>query len=381
MQHIRGAINVETIVRKINIPCDKRIIVTSDIHGHYNHLKNLLAKVNFTEEDVLFIVGDMIEKGPFSLKTLRYIMELDSKYTVYPMMGNVDAARLLMLGDSEERIFEYIKTMRKNWGGCLFEDMCKELEIEISNITDISRMKKAIQINFKDELDFLRNLPTIIETQNYIFVHGGLPSNDLDSFQGTDIFPYLKNDAFMEKGLEFNKYVVVGHWPVTLYNDKFPSANPIIDKKRKIISMDGGCGLKLDGQLNAIIIKTMDSEDITFEAYDDFPVVFAETPQKPSKDSINIRYIDNKVKIIKKTEEFSYAEHKSSGRRLWILNDFIYSFDENAKCEDCTDYLVPVNIGDKLSLVKKTSKGYFVKKDGVSGWYKGIISDTSLQIK
>lgn len=368
---------MQTTVKKINIPANKRMIVTSDIHGHYYHLKNILKNVSFTKNDILIIVGDIIEKGPLCLKTLRYVMQLCNEYMVYPLIGNVDASRLLMFDDNRtencDKLFEYIKRMKKYCGGCFFLDMCNELKIYINSPTDIPNAKEQISMKFKEEFDFLRRLPTIIETQNYIFVHGGLPSNIIDSFIETDAFPYLKNDAFMEKGLEFNKYVVVGHWPVTLYNNKISSSNPIINKKQKIISIDGGCGLKRDGQLNALIISDIDSEDITYEYYDDFPVAFAQTPQEQSADSINIRYTDNKITIIEKGEEFSFAEHQSSGYHLWIHNDYIYSFDENAKCDDYTDYRLPVNIGDKISIIKKTSRGYLIKKDGISGWYNGTI--------
>jgi Icc-related predicted phosphoesterase len=368
---------MQAIVKKIDIPKNRRMIVTSDIHGHFHHLKNILRKVGFTKNDILFIVGDIIEKGPMSLKTLRYVMQLCKDYTVYPLIGNVDAARVLMFdGNSTEnsdKIYEYIKFMEKHWGGCFFLDMCKELDIYIYSPNDIPNAKEQISIKFKEELNFLRNLPTIIETQNYIFVHGGIPSDIVDSFEGTDAFQYLKNDAFMEKGLEFKKYVVVGHWPVTLYNYKIISSNPIINRKQKIISIDGGCGLKRDGQLNALIISDIDSGDIAFEYYDDLPVAFAQTSQEKSASSINIRYTDNKIKILEKGKEFSFAEHRSSGYRLWINNDYIYNFCDDAKCDDYTDYKIPVDLGDKLSIIKKTSKGYLVKKDGISGWYNGII--------
>ena len=52
----------------------RRILVTSDIHGHLNHLKRVLNKAKFCVDDLLVIVGDVIEKGPESLKTLRYVM-------------------------------------------------------------------------------------------------------------------------------------------------------------------------------------------------------------------------------------------------------------------------------------------------------------------
>lgn len=58
---------------------NRRTIVISDIHGHRAWLEKLLKKVDFSEKDILIIVGDMIEKGPESLNTIRYIMELCEK--------------------------------------------------------------------------------------------------------------------------------------------------------------------------------------------------------------------------------------------------------------------------------------------------------------
>ena len=366
---------MKTTVKKVHIPRDRRIIVTSDVHGHCKHLERLLEQVNFSGKDVLFIIGDIIEKGPESLKTLRYVIELCKEYSVYPLMGNVDAWRLVMFDDDSagncDRLLKYIVHMKKHWGACFFTDMCDELNISINASADVMEAKQRICESFKAEFEFLRSLPTIIETQNFIFVHGGLPAAEVDSLIGTDAFSCLKNDAFMDKDLSFPKYIIVGHWPVTLYNGKIASSNPIINRRQKIISIDGGCGLKRDGQLNAFIIPDIDSTDFAFASYDEFPVEIALTSQEASANSINIRYTDNKIKILKKGEEFSYVQHCTTGYCLPILNSYIFGVNENAACDDYTDYRLPVNAGDKLSIINKTSKGYLVKKEGISGWYYG----------
>ena len=38
---------------------------------------------------------------------------------------------------------------------------------------------------------------------------------------------------------------------------------------------------------------------------------------------------------------------------------------------DYSDYVLPVEKGEMLSLVQKTAHGCIVKKDGVVGWYLG----------
>ena len=53
---------------------------------------------------------------------------------------------------------------------------------------------------------------------------------------------------------------------------------------------------------------------------------------------------------------------RRDGERLW--------------CEDSTDYRLPVLPGDPLSLVARTSRGCLMKKNGVTGWYSGRLTDT-----
>ena len=45
------------------------------------------------------------------------------------------------------------------------------------------------------------------------------------------------------------------------------------------------------------------------------------------------------------------------------------------RCAEVTDYRLPVQPGDKLSLIdpQRCAFGYFCKKDGVIGWYAGRI--------
>ena len=59
-----------------NIEKGRRVLVTSDIHGHVEYLKNVLARANFSTDDVLIINGDLTEKGPASLECIRYVLEL-----------------------------------------------------------------------------------------------------------------------------------------------------------------------------------------------------------------------------------------------------------------------------------------------------------------
>ena len=111
---------LKTKIKQMTVEPEKRILVTSDIHGYLSYFKNVLEKVSFSDDDILFIVGDMIEKGPDSLATLRYVMELCKRGNVIPLIGNVDAYRMKIIHDLTEEnaadFYNYILSLRK-WVG------------------------------------------------------------------------------------------------------------------------------------------------------------------------------------------------------------------------------------------------------------------------
>lgn len=365
------------IVKNMNIDPGKRILVTSDIHGNLKYFQNVLKKASFTKDDILIIVGDIIEKGPESLKTVRYIMDMKKSHTIICLIGNVDAWRLHMINDLNEKsassFLDYLINMRKWFGTSIFDEMTLELGYLCETTQQVIPAREAILDKFKEEFDFLSNLPTILETQNYIFVHGGVPDNDLNNLGKSSLFDYLKYDNFMIIGSSFNKYVVVGHYPVTLYSEHFPNANVIINNKKKIISIDGGCGLKKDGQLNLIILPniTCSVDEIKYIYYDDLPIITALSDQQGSDNSLHINWVNSKVNLLTKEPELSFVEHIHSGIKLWVLTECLCNDD--TQCHDFTNYILPVAKGDILSLIKNTSKGCYVKKDGITGWYYGEI--------
>ena len=77
-------------IERISLRPYRRVAVISDIHGALDYLTGLLERVAPTAEDALIFLGDMVEKGPESLATLRYIMALRERYTVFALMGNCD---------------------------------------------------------------------------------------------------------------------------------------------------------------------------------------------------------------------------------------------------------------------------------------------------
>ena len=353
------------------LPDTGRVIAISDVHGNLEYLQGLLKKLDLRDEDTLVFCGDIMEKGPQSLDTLHFLMDLNERRRCWFVLGNCD-----YWYDEHDHskpcrdwyVRDYLLTNANGNGPGLLQQMCDAAGVTVDENFDIDTYYKALGDMFPHEFEFLASMPQVIETDKYIFVHGGLPEGDPKTWDG---WYCMKNDDFMGQGRKFDKWVIVGHWPVMLYRQDITCANPIIDRESHIISIDGGCVLKDDGQLNALIIPRSGSEDFTFTAYDPFPVRRVKSAQAGSKRSIYVRWGDNLVEILSRGEEFSRVRHVRTGYELDILTKYLYGESGVVRCNDCTDYVLPLKAGDEVSIVETTSRGYLCKHDGVSGWYYG----------
>ena len=371
----RVALRRRAAVIRPDIPSGKRVIAISDIHGNLPFLKGVLAKANFSADDVLVLVGDLFEKGQDSLGVLRYILELMESHTVYPLSGNCDYIDRVFL-EGRPGIDEDLWPVFRFWEDrSLILQLGRELGLRSQSAADLPDLRRAILRNFPRETKFILELPQILEAGNFLFVHGGVPRED--RLEELEAYSCMKNDDFMGQGHRFEKWVVVGHWPVTLYDPRVPTASPLIDRERHIVSIDGGCVLKLDGQLNALVIPDIHGDGMSHVAYDGLPVVVAEEDQAPSDDPINIRWSDSGVEVLREEGDCCWCRHLSSGRELWILKEYIYPRRKDGliHCEDTTDYLLPVKAGERLALVRKSSRGHLVKKHGATGWYLGRVKE------
>ena len=372
----------------------RRVIAISDIHGNLSCFQGLLKKVRFSRDDVLILVGDLLEKGQDSLAVLRFVLDLQRTHTVYPLCGNCDYIDRMFLEGRAIENAAFSQRMNSRYGSPVGvpnadqelwpvlnywreRSVLIQMGLELGHpmprrADDLPALRAALLDYFPRETKFLMTLPHILEAGNFIFVHGGIPREDrLDEL---DAYSCMKNDEFLSQGRSFQKWVAVGHWPVTLYDPSIQCSNPLVERERHIISLDGGCVLKVDGQLNAMILPDITGDEFQFASYDDLPRAVALDGQEASYNSINIRWSDSVVEPLAEHGDCLFVRHPSSGRTLWVPRDFVHRRrDGKLHTEDATDYCPPVSPGDELALVRETQRGLLVKKDGVTGWYHGRI--------
>lgn len=356
-------------VERFHLGPDRRIVAISDIHGNLPYLIGLLAKCALTDRDVIVLVGDLLEKGPDSLGTLRYVMDLSRQREVHTVCGNCDFWQNFcdLPEDPEQNAFylRYLVGKNRGWGDGLIAQMLREQGMEISWDMDLTEAKQIIREKYQPELDFLRQLPHILQTEQYAFVHGGMVPEK-------GAFACMKLDAYRQVAKPQKKWTVVGHWPLVLYHEDIVDARPLVDPDLRLISIDGGCVLKDDGQLNAFFLP-----DMTWTSYDSFPTARVKTAQRENQRHWYIRYGDNEVEILSESEGFCRVRHVRTGYEMDnVPVDFLLKrCGSRAALNDITDYALPLQAGEEISVVRRTSRGILCKKEGISGWYYGDLED------
>ena len=70
------------------------IYVMSDLHGCYEEYCKALELIDFSSEDTLYVLGDIVDRGKEPIKILQDMMMRDN---VYPIIGNHDYMAMSVL--------------------------------------------------------------------------------------------------------------------------------------------------------------------------------------------------------------------------------------------------------------------------------------------
>lgn len=211
--------------------------VMSDLHGQYDLFVDMLAKISFSKTDNIYILGDVIDRGPDGCMLLSHIIQEEN---IHMLLGNHEAMMLECLSSSFPNFIEFANT--------------PEIQLWMQNggrttLDDFLLYTHDYQTQV---LSWLKSLPLVIpdlmvEGRRYYLVHAhhGLKWHEkemvLSDLTGPEAKCLLWNRDY-EKLLFPNKMpqnttVIFGHTPVYCFK---PS------RERKIWRTESGNYINVD---------------------------------------------------------------------------------------------------------------------------------------
>lgn len=225
---------------------DNVYYVMSDIHGCYKKMMNALEHWNY-EKEHLVIMGDLIDRGPNSLEVVRELMELSKHENVTVLKGNHEDMLLSWLLNTPYELLEYYYNEHHNETFRSFMGRKRYMKS--------TRKQRALEIirNFKNELNFMNQLPSYLETESAIFVHAGI-NLEADDWRLEETEMLWIREPFIYSSKTPEKRVFFGHTPTPFIHGDRENFNIWISNDKMKVGIDGAAAM--GGQLNALKVDS-----------------------------------------------------------------------------------------------------------------------------
>jgi serine/threonine protein phosphatase 1 len=205
-----------------------RSFVIGDVHGHYSALCNLLSLIAPVTDDRVFLLGDLIDRGPDSALAIRLVQQEGYQ---------------ALLGNHEEQL---LRALLRGVGS--LDWTCW---LHMGGAATLSSF--GCWDHLQSCLPWLTQLPTSIDLGNYFLSHAGLDPQRPLFAQGIREFCWSRENFLAARRPYFvDKCIVVGHTPTC----RFPGIEPgQILAGPGWLNIDTGAYLPSSGWLTALDLQ------------------------------------------------------------------------------------------------------------------------------
>lgn len=221
------------------------VYVMSDIHGNRAKFDSIMEQIRLNAEDTLYILGDIVDRGPDPIGILRQVMGMDN---VKMLLGNHE--HMMM----QSYFGECDPADRERFTGRWHRNGC---EVTVDGLNGLTPEER------KEIFDYVKGLPLNREIEvngvEYLLVHGFparlyreipprlIPGCDLATYA---VWERMRPEDEMPEG----KTVIFGHTSTDHYQKVFPAAIWYGDRK---IGIDCGGGYGEGGRISCLRLDDM----------------------------------------------------------------------------------------------------------------------------
>ena len=329
-----------------------------------------MDQLSLDPEDILIIIGDFINKGPDNMGVLKRLKALESQrpYT-YILKGNHEFFLChYLFSDKDENEARFLQYIKERHFRTLIHDCIEDGGFDLEGCLEFPILRQWLFDHYMEAFDYIHTRPAILFIDDLTFVHGGYSKDiDIDREEGK----LLKYDDYNNLSDINEGTVIVGHWPTANLRRHKNTNRPYFNNEKKIITIDGGVGVKTSGELNALILENKKgSRTIEYLQENHFtPKTIIKEFTFPQEEKYFINYPHFDIEIIEKGDLLTLCRHVESGKELSIFNALLDTSE--SKPQVITTYInhfLNLSLGEEVALVMTYEDCSLVKHNGEFGW-------------
>ena len=230
--------------------------ILADPHGCYDSWRALLEKIRFSHEDTLYVLGDVVDRGP---EPIRLLQDMMGRPNVVLLLGNHDFACYHLMRRLAQEVTE------DNWDRVLSAELLEQYTAwQADGGAVTARQFRRLPRQEREELlDYLSEA-SVYEvlrqgTERYILAHAGVANFTEDRpLEDYELSDFLVGRADYSRRYFSSRHIhlVTGHTPTMMIHGK-----PEVYQGNGHIALD--CGCVFGGQLAAYCLET---EQVTYVA-------------------------------------------------------------------------------------------------------------------
>ena len=215
----------------------------SDIHGCYDKYTRLLEKINFSDEDTLYVLGDTVDRGPDGIKIL---LDMFERKNVIPLRGNHDhlALKLLRLTVDPGTVSDDILELSKMWftdGGTPTYKAFKAL----------TKPEKKKLLSYMGTFFFFQDIE--VGSQRFFLSHTVPEMAKMQDMESFSLLEFVVGEPEYDKVYFEDRIIVTGHTPTALIDEEYDGR---IYKANNHIAIV--CGAVFGSPLGCICLDTLE---------------------------------------------------------------------------------------------------------------------------